>query len=321
MNDGALADEQGRLRALQRFVFKDHSDDPTLHALTSLVRDVLGADVCGVSLIDNERQFFHAKSSPGEAAALPRTHAPCDHAIRSRDVLIIPDATQDCRLRDNPLVTGEPHIRSYAGAPLTTADGYNLGALCVFGAQPRAFRRDEVALLQRFADLVINQLELRTLSQRDDLTGCLSRRAFLELAEAAQRGRATDAKGSALLLFDLDHFKAINDTYGHPAGDEVLRKVAKAVAATLRKGDQFGRLGGEEFGVLLTGVDAADALTLAERLRLTIADVRADRCPPVTASIGLSLLGGDTDVDNLFNRADAALYRAKRGGRNRVEVA
>ncbi|GAA4007288.1 sensor domain-containing diguanylate cyclase [Sphingomonas humi] len=302
-------------------MFKDHSDDPALHALTSLVRDVLGVDVCGVSLLDGDRQFFHAKSSPGTAEALPRVHAPCDHAIRSRDVLIIPDAREDHRLSDNPLVTGEPHIRSYAGAPLTTPDGYNLGALCVLGASPRLFQADEIALLQRFAGLVINQLELRTLAQRDCLTGCLSRRAFLELAEAALRGRAADGAGSALLLFDLDHFKAINDTHGHPAGDQVLRSVGAAVAAIMRKGDLFGRIGGEEFGILLTDVDTAGAHSIADRIRLAISALGQPTCLPVSTSIGLTPASGGMDLSLLLERADEALYRAKRNGRNRVEMA
>jgi len=321
VDERTLQDEEGRLRALQRLVFSDEASDPALDAITSLVRDVLGADVCGVSLVDAERQFFHAASGASAGASAPRAITPCDQAIRSREVMIVADAAEDPRLRDSPLVTGAPFIRSYAGAPLTTADGYNLGALCVLGSVPRQYRDDEIALLQRFARLVMDQLELRTMAQRDALTGALTRRAFCDLATSQLLRNRRSGETGALLLIDLDHFKSINDRFGHPAGDQVLRSVGHAVKSALRAGDLFGRLGGEEFAVWLSGVTEDSAAALAERLRATIGGLGLPTCQPVTTSIGWILSLAEGDLDGMLELADRALYDAKRGGRNQVRKA
>lgn len=160
-------------------------------------------------------------------------------------------------------------------------------------------------------------------SNRDALTGAYNRKHFderllTELAHAA-RHRST----TALLLFDIDHFKRVNDTYGHAAGDAVLRQVAGVTLSRLRSEDVFARIGGEEFAVLLRGVSVAGAARLAERLRTSISAVPTmfeGRTVPVTISIGCAATTGAPDArsDELIRRADERLYQAKNGGRNRV---
>jgi diguanylate cyclase (GGDEF)-like protein len=124
-----------------------------------------------------------------------------------------------------------------------------------------------------------------------------------------------------LLLLDLDHFKRINDAYGHSAGDNVLRAVSRAIVSSLREIDKAFRIGGEEFAVLLQGADSAAALVTAERLRIAIAErpIEVDgRLIPVTTSVGIALARDEGEADALLRAADAALYRAKAEGRNRV---
>ncbi|MGV7207924.1 CHASE domain-containing protein [Oxalobacteraceae bacterium A2-2] len=168
------------------------------------------------------------------------------------------------------------------------------------------------------------QQELRELATTDFLTGLPNRRDFMRRLEEQQRRlRREPHSQAAVLLLDLDHFKRINDEYGHAGGDAVLRHVAGVLGETLRQVDSPGRLGGEEFGVLLPGADLAAAAVFAERLRQRIAAaaLRLDgREVLVTASIGIAAMdAADGGGDLALNRADQALYRAKHGGRNRVE--
>ncbi|MFN2350074.1 MAG: diguanylate cyclase [Thioalkalivibrio sp.] len=167
--------------------------------------------------------------------------------------------------------------------------------------------------------------ELREMATTDYLTGLSNRRHFLgRVTEELARLKRSGGHQAAMMLLDLDYFKAVNDTYGHSAGDAVLRRFAQLMRDGLRKMDVPGRVGGEEFSVLLPDTDIDAALHLAERLRTMVAEAPVqfnDQQIPVTVSIGLTLLTqADASPDDALQRADAALYRAKDGGRNRVEV-
>jgi diguanylate cyclase (GGDEF)-like protein/PAS domain S-box-containing protein len=166
---------------------------------------------------------------------------------------------------------------------------------------------------------------LRRLSVTDSLTGISNRRHFLELAEReVTRGRRYTHPVS-LLLLDIDHFKRINDTYGHAVGDEALRAFTRACLASLRTTDVLGRLGGEEFAVLLPETGMPAASQVAERIRREVAAVVVDahgEAVRFTVSIGAATWqGGAPSVDALISCADEALYRAKGRGRNRVVCA
>lgn len=175
-------------------------------------------------------------------------------------------------------------------------------------------------MLERFSGLVVEQLELSTLAHQDFLTAALTRRAFCEGARAALGQCSRDGSPVALLTFDIDHFKAVNDRFGHGTGDRVLKGIAKACRATLRPGDLFGRLGGEEFAVLLPRTNFRSALICAERLRMAIQLQPEPGCPSVSASFGLAM-ATDESIEQWLVAADDALYEAKRGGRNRCVVA
>ncbi|UBV42006.1 GGDEF domain-containing protein [Deinococcus taeanensis] len=125
----------------------------------------------------------------------------------------------------------------------------------------------------------------------------------------------------SVILFDIDHFKQVNDTHGHDYGDEVLRRTAAAVTGQLRRGTLFGRWGGEEFLVILPGAGAAEAQGVAERIRLGVAQVRYDRPLTVTVSLGVAQARAGDSLESLVKRADDALYGAKRAGRNQVQAA
>jgi diguanylate cyclase (GGDEF)-like protein/PAS domain S-box-containing protein len=167
------------------------------------------------------------------------------------------------------------------------------------------------------------ELASLTLVNIDALTGALSRRNFLNLAEQ-ELARSTRYKLPLMvLMLDLDHFKLINDSHGHAAGDVVLMRFVQTVAGVLRESDFMGRIGGEEFAVLLPNTTLEGGRTLAQRIVETVRNspVAVDSNHiPITVSIGASCLSDETSVSDLLKLADAALYRAKKGGRDRLEV-
>jgi len=181
------------------------------------------------------------------------------------------------------------------------------------------------ARLRAAGRLLAMHEQLLELALTDPLTGVFNRRAFLERAEGElARTRRTGRPLSALMC-DIDHFKRINDTHGHAAGDEALKRFAACCRAHLRVSDVLGRLGGEEFAILLPETGAGEAVLVAERLREAVAGLEVESEEArfgLTVSIGATafLCGADT-VDRALARADEALYRAKTGGRNRVELA
>lgn len=151
----------------------------------------------------------------------------------------------------------------------------------------------------------------------DELTGLASRRCIL-----AVLNNALDRGPVAVALIDVDHFKAVNDGYGHQSGDRVLRRVGDAIARALRTSDRAGRFGGEEFLAILQGADIEAAIAVAERVRCAVeASQPEEGDPRVTISIGISAAGRGDDVETLIHRADRALYSAKLAGRNRVRAA
>ena len=317
--DPKLLDEAGRIASLNRYCVLDSGNELQFNRITALVRSVFKVPIAAVSLVDVDRQWFKSMSGL-DATETPRDVAFCAHTILTRDALNIADAQLDARFARNALVTGNPHIRAYLGAPLKTPDGYNIGALCAIDSNPRAFGPADEAVLASFAALVVDELELRMIGQSDYLTGAKTRRAFMADLEAACK-QPPESRG-ALIMLDLDHFKRVNDRFGHPAGDEVLRAAAAACRGAIRRTDVLGRLGGEEFAILLRGMTTSDAMKCAERVRQSVADMRVLLDPEleVTVSIGVAaVIGGDPHAS--LAAADAALYCAKESGRNRCVAA
>lgn len=162
--------------------------------------------------------------------------------------------------------------------------------------------------------------ELARLAWTDSMTGCMNRHRFMELAGIEVEKANRNGENACLMLLDADHFKQINDHYGHAAGDEVLKGLVQRWQKVLRSHDLIGRVGGEEFCVLLTdaGIDAASAL--AERLRTSVAELPfhfEGQLLRVTVSLGVAALAPGDDLNSLMRRADVALYEAKEAGRNR----
>lgn len=322
MQTQAQMREEERLATLDSYDILDTSAEEAFDRITRLTRRIFDVSMSTITLVDGHRQWF--KSRQGiSASETPKGPALCSVAIREARPLVVPDTMLDARFAANPLVLGEPHIRFYAGVPLQTPGGHCIGTICAMDEKPRTFRDDQLDTLSDLARIVMSELELRLLAMTDGLTGALSRRAFRdELSRAVSLALRHKSDLSCIML-DLDHFKAVNDQHGHPVGDLVLSAAAAVCREELRKSDAFGRVGGEEFAILLPHTDPASAMKVAEKLRTAIASVRiptAFQPIGVTASFGVAALNGsvdDDDPDALLQHADEALYAAKNGGRNR----
>jgi diguanylate cyclase (GGDEF)-like protein len=165
--------------------------------------------------------------------------------------------------------------------------------------------------------------EATLLASTDELTGIANRRAFMGQLDREIAGAAEFGWPLAVAMFDVDHFKAVNDRYGHAVGDRVLQLIAARAAAVVRGGDLVGRLGGEEFGILMPGASLQEAAVVAERLRraMETAGELDESLPAVTISVGIATREKQRDAAELLAAADVALYAAKDEGRNRVRIA
>jgi len=184
-------------------------------------------------------------------------------------------------------------------------------------------------LLGKLRELAIANERLLQIASTDGLTSCLSRAAFTTLVDAYLEKFATTEQQKhegALLVLDVDHFKSVNDRFGHDVGDEALKIIVGSIRDTVRDVDLVGRMGGEEFGVFLPGISPVDTATVAQRILKTVAATNFSpggiSCP-LSVSIGGAIFEGRAPADfaTLYKVADRSLYEAKHNGRNRVELA
>jgi diguanylate cyclase (GGDEF)-like protein len=314
-------DEEDRVTALRALGVLDQPRQADLDAAARLAAYVCGTPTAAVNLIDSTRQWQAAAhgTPPGEVA---REDSMCQHTVLGSEVVWTPDARGEAVFDGNPFVTGRyAAIRLYASAPLLTRDGHAIGTVCAFDSRPGELDATRLALLRDVADQVMALFELRRMAAAlaraattDPLTGLANRRsvesAIRNAVARAERGLGTPS----LVAVDLDGFTAVNDTYGHPAGDALLRAVADSLVGTARSVDTDARMGGDEFVVLLehTGGPGADAAL--QRLRTGLQEALADPSggsPPLGAALGLTTYRPGDSVATLLARADAEMYADK----------
>lgn len=344
--------ESRRLAALRRYDILDTPPDGAFDRITAMASRLLGTPVAIVSLVDEDRIWF--KSHHGlDVEQIDREPGLCASAVMGTDAYVLTDASIDPRSLANPLVAGQFGLRFYAGVPLRTREGHNLGVLCCVDFRPRDVSEQEMAHLRDLAAIVMDEIELRRAAREvddlnaslrrvqkqlayqarhDELTGFKNRSAISrELTQALSQAREESAP-LAVLMIDVDHFKRVNDTYGHLAGDAVLVTVTQRLRAALRDADMAGRVGGEEFMVVLRNCTAEQARVVAERLRRAVCEKRMEVQVDdhrvelnVSISVGISAIRprelANCGLEDAVKAADAALYEAKSGGRNRVVLA
>ncbi len=324
--------ETARVETLHRSGWLDSLPEQAYDDITLLASQICDAPIALMSLVDGDRQWFKSKIGL-DASETPREYSFCAHAIlEPQHLLIVPDARLDPRFSGNPLVTQNPKIRFYAGAPLVTAEGHALGSLCVIDQMPRQLSEPQMGALQALSRQVMAQWTLREqaremkglnaqlerLSIRDELTALSNRRAFnialhRETARAIRYGAPL-----SLVLLDVDEFKSYNDTFGHQGGDYVLQRIGTILPQHIEEMAVAARYGGEEFALILPDTPAQKALEIAEAVRH---DLEKTRWPlrGVTASFGVATTAPALQNEaELLAAADSALYASKGAGRNRV---
>lgn len=325
------ADEAARLAELQSYEILDTAPDPRFDTFVRLAINLYDVPIALVSLVDGRRQWLKAAIGVGDVSETPREHSFCARAILEPDeVMVVEDASLDVRFLDNPLVTGGPNIRFYAGAPIVGSGGHALGTLCIIDCKPRQLSGEDRRILADLAAGVSSVLELhhriagmKRAATHDPLTGLANRSLFEPELESAVAATLTGST-CAVLCLDLDHFKAVNDTYGHAGGDIFLCEVAKRLRGIIRPTDLAGRLGGDEFVILMRGPFPPQApQMLAERILVALeAPVLIDGdAVPIRCSMGYAAAPPRRDGPSLMRAADMALYAAKEAGRGTIVAA
>lgn len=308
------ANEVTRIQALHGLNLLDSAPEERFDRLTRLAKRLFNVPIALVTLVDTDRQWFKSCVGLG-VSETPRNVSFCGHAILQNELLLVADARQDERFHDNPLVTGEPNIRFYAGYPLTVPNGNKMGTLCLIDTKPRELDDEERGLLRDLAGMAEQELMAVQMASMDELTLLSNRRGFKTLAQHALDACKHRGKPATLLFFDLNDFKQINDRYGHAEGDSALKTFADVLRIAFRESDVIGRLGGDEFVGLLTGSSQVETTAIMARLKEILDERNAtlQRGYDIRFSVGQIAYDPQRhdSVDRLLADADEAMYAHK----------
>lgn len=326
-----------RRSAIRHYQILDSDPEIEFDDIAMLAALICDTDSGAISFIDDDRQWFKATSGI-DLRDTPIAESFCVHTIERRSILVVKDAHLDPKFATNPLVTGNPNIRFYAGMPIKAKNGTPIATLCVFDPKPRpnglsqtqeTTLRVLAAQVQSLLELrlsvierraqVLQQVglskELRRMAEHDVLTGLPNRGLFNKQLIAAMSKADQNETRVALMLVDVDHFKQINDALGHDVGDALLCSFADRLHSAVRTTDTAARLGGDEFGVILSDIGLDGDLTvitrsLNERLHQPLEhNGREIRCQ---ASIGLAIYPDHArTAEELTKCCDLALADAK----------
>lgn len=306
--------EHARLDTLRALNILDTAPEERFDRLTRLAKRLFGVPIALVSLVDADRQWF--KSCVGLAVReTSRDISFCGHAILGDDIFMIADARSDERFSDNPLVTDDPNIRFYAGCPLRASNNSVVGTLCLIDDKPRDLSDEDRELLRDLARMAEQELAAVQLATLDELTALSNRRGFEALAQHALKVCHRMGRPAALLFFDLDGFKQINDKHGHAEGDRALISFAESLRSAFRDSDVIGRMGGDEFVAVLTDSSSSETTVATKRLQEMIdhRNRNSGRGYHIRYSVGEIAYdpARHASITELLAEADAAMYAAK----------
>lgn len=334
-----LPNEVERLAALEetRLVFSPAEE--RFDRITRLAANVFDAPIALVSLVGETQQYF--KSAQGmDALQSPRETSFCAHALVDGDHLFVEDAAADERFADNPLVTGEPHIRAYAGKVIRSQSGQPLGTLCVIDSAPRKFTAEQIALLgdlKNIAEMELRrstqgvqfQLLRETVEQEreqklDATTRCWNHDAMVELL--LREAQSADAAGAtfALGLIHVERLRQVSHRVGEDEKDLALREVAAAIKRVLVESDALGRFDTDSFVMLLPGMGRQAAGDAAERVRKAVTG-QSFRVGALSlwldATLAVVLRRPGTPLASLVESATQLLEKVRREGKVAVVLA
>jgi diguanylate cyclase (GGDEF)-like protein len=323
-----------------------HSLDPfytpleeRFERITRLARRALDVPIAAITVVQGDRQWFKSVSG-WQITELPMCRSLCAEVIREGKPMIVPDTLEDLHMMNNPLVCEKPKIRFYAGFPMRDSEGKAIGTFCAMDVKPRKPDAHFATTLEDLGEMTQRELftielsnaqtalvaklgEARRQAMFDPLTRLWNRRGATDLLNAALQDATKHDHSVGICLADIDNFKQVNDQFGHQVGDQVLRRVAGSIVASVRPQDIVCRYGGEEFLIIVHDIDETGCIAIGERIcegmrHLPI--LTRDGPVQATISIGVAISGrGDSiSSERLIAMADTALYQSKREGRDRV---
>lgn len=240
----------------------------------------------------------------------------CETVIQTDEKLFVPNALKSIQWQNNPDM--KYNMLNYLGFPIKLPNGKPFGTICILDNKENNYSTDLMQLMKKMSDLIEAHLKLLYLSFHDSLTGIYNR-TFFKIKAAEKMKQAKHHKQPiTILLLDVDKFKHINDTYGHLAGDEVLKEIVNIINSSIRCSDTIARYGGEEFMLLMPDTAISEAMTKAEEIRVKVENSQNVISEKITISIGIAEWLLDESLEDWFKRADTALFQAKESGRNQV---
>jgi len=323
--------------ALLEMIADSRPIDRVLHKISEMIESQLSEGVCSIMRLDASGQRLSLAAAPSLPTSYcrlidgltigPETGA-CGAAAYWKRSIIVEDVAisplWDC-FADSPMRHG---LKACWSTPIFDSDQVLLGTMTLYYPSPRSPAPDELRLIYRCSHIAAialqrygHEAKLYRLATEDGLTHLFNRRHFLESAERHLSQARRYRHPVSVMMLDLDHFKQINDYYGHAVGDEVLKAFARICQRCLRASDIIGRMGGEEFAAMLPGSSLAVVQQIAERLRQQVEDeTLTDGGLKVSfrVSIGIAVWKEGESMEDLLVRADKGLYLAKRQGRNRI---
>jgi diguanylate cyclase (GGDEF)-like protein len=311
-------DEPDRVETLRSLSILDTPPEERFDRLTRMAKRLFGVPIALVSLVDENRQWFKSCIGLG-VSETSRDISFCGHAILGNGLFIIPNAIEDERFADNPLVVNDPYIRFYAGCPLRAPDGRKLGTLCIIDRKPRSLGEGDLEALVDLASMVEHEFSAIQLATMDELTDISNRRGFMLLARHSLRLCAREKIPASLVFMDLNNFKPVNDTFGHAEGDRVLAVFADQLKSTFRDSDILARLGGDEFAVFLGNSSKEEAEHIIARLGQSLDKFNQEANRGYTISFSYGVVEYDHDrhgtVEALLSDGDTLMYQTKQAKR------
>lgn len=327
-----------------------HTHDPFFYTpleerferITRLALRALDVPVAAITVVHDERQWFKSVTN-WRVNELPLKQSLCAEVVKTGKQIIAEDTHDDLYLMSNPFVCRGPKFRFYAGFPIKDAEGNTMGTFCVMDVKPRKADEQFRIAFSDLGDMAHHEIistdmhsahielvaklgDSRRAAMFDELTRLWNRRGGMHLLSKAVGEAQKHDQTLGVCLADIDNFKSVNDRYGHPIGDQVLRKVSNRIVSAVRPEDIVCRFGGEEFMVLVRDVDDRACFSIASRIRDSVGQepIRTRKARlPITVSIGIAMrnFGDDVTTEQLLERADDGLYKSKHQGKDRITFA
>lgn len=299
------ANESDRLLSLRDSGLLESTYHQPYDRITRLAKRIFGVPVAMINLIDEHSLV--ALSANGSTVNLPpRSHSFCGHTLSHNAPLVVPDTHNDARFGDNPQVRGSLGVRFYVGIPLHLPDGAIAGTLCLMDSVPRDFRDQDIAALKDLAALAEDEFAAACAATTDDLTGLFNRRGFTQFAAFALSSARRRAEPLTLAWMDLEHFRKLNERYGHAVGDIALKAMAELMRASFREADLLVRYGNDEFAVLFADTDEQGAWIAMQYLNEQVAEYNQRGLHPWSLTFSWGVCEFEHQQDDLQGWLQAA---------------